>query len=167
MMLVVDLDMTHVTMEASVLGSTVHWLWCMLSQRGKASTCKASNLAQPSSRYLPWEEWWTEAGSCQPRKASWRKEWLGVVVTNITWHCLVFLMILSYSWLSGPSPVVPALLTGPCGCLAVSFFLFFLEPRNEGRLLKEEFLWALLVSYLVACLFCRLGRSLYPFPPKV
>ena len=26
MMLVVDLDMTHVTMEASVLGSTVHWL---------------------------------------------------------------------------------------------------------------------------------------------
>lgn len=56
MLLVVDLDMTHVTVGTGVLGSTVHWFLCMLSQRGKASSCKASNLAQQSSRYLAWED---------------------------------------------------------------------------------------------------------------
>lgn len=55
-MLVVDPDMTHVTVGASVLGSPVHWLLYMLSQRGKASPCKASKLAQQSSRYPPVEE---------------------------------------------------------------------------------------------------------------
>lgn len=56
MMLVVDPDMTHVTVGASVLGSPVHWLLYMLSQRGKASPCKASKRAQQSSRYPPVEE---------------------------------------------------------------------------------------------------------------
>lgn len=56
MLLVVDLDMTHVTVGTRLLGSTVRWFLCMLSQGGKASSCKASNLAQQSSRYLAWED---------------------------------------------------------------------------------------------------------------
>lgn len=55
-MLAVDLGMTHVTVGAIALGSAVHWLLYMLSQKGKASTCKARNPAQQSSRQLPGQE---------------------------------------------------------------------------------------------------------------
>lgn len=49
MMLVVDLGLTCVGIGASVLGSAVYWILCMLSQRGKANTGKAS----PTKKQTP------------------------------------------------------------------------------------------------------------------
>lgn len=117
-MLVVDLGMTHVSMGASVLGSTSHWVLCTLSQRGKARQEPAKPAIQPNRA----------ADTCHAKSDEqklgvvWRKEELGAVMTGVSPDSELFMTQCAKSS------------RGPCPpCYPTLSFFFFLEAQRSRR----------------------------------